>query len=222
MEELNIIEERDGYRVRLELDTDAGQPESDGAAPTLQIDCDYYGHGKATAFNPGANGFEDAYNRFVEFRSPREGVRIFERWLRIFHGTTTFAKYHLGHTGEYGYIAFDTAVWRERVGCSVDALKEEDLLAEVRAWAEGDVWEYIVEKEVFWTKQYHDINGEPVTEKDEDLPALDAEGESGSDWFEVQGGSCCGYYGREWAEQAAKEALAEVTVYAGLGDGSED
>lgn len=208
MEDLDIIEERDGFRVRLQRDTDAEQPYDDGACPILQITCDYYGHGEAAAFNTQANGFEVAYNRFVQFKSPRDGMEIFKRYLRIFHGTKSFGTYHLRHTGEYGYVAFDTKAWLEEIGVTEENPDIEPVdrasgsLDEVKAWVEGDAWGWIVEKKVRFYRVYVDEEGIELS----DDGYIEAETEE--DWAEVD--SCWGFYGREYAEQAAKEALVDA------------
>lgn len=62
--------------------------------------------------------------------------------------------------------------------------------ADVQAWCDGDVWGYIVQEEVTWT-----------TTNNKYLPA-----ESRTAWETVD--ACWGFYGREYAEEAAREALA--------------
>lgn len=209
MEDLDIIEERDGYRVRIQLDTDAERPYDEGACPILQVIMQPYEGYRATAFNDAARPFELTFERFSTAHSrkgPWKVTETFERYLRIFHGTKNFATYHLGYSREYGYIAFDTKAWLEEIGVTEEnpdiepVDRAEPCLDEIRAWAEGDVYGWIVEKEVFWTKTFHDANGEPLNE------GGDVEDdESGSDWIETE--SCWGFYGRDYAEQAAKEAL---------------
>jgi hypothetical protein len=63
------------------------------------------------------------------------------------------------------------------------------------AWANGEVYGYIIEKKVRWEKSYAD-------EEFDD--------EEGVDWVQVE--SCWGYHGRDWAEEAAKEALKDEII----------
>jgi hypothetical protein len=96
--------------------------------------------------------------------------------------------YNLGHVSQYAYLAFDTAAWAETVGAPAEHLATEDYLSEIRAWAEGDCWGWILEKQRHWTKTY-----------------ADGETEQGSSWEHVD--SCYGYYGRQYAAEAAEAAL---------------
>lgn len=185
------IEEADGYRVRLELDDSPEEPYDDGATPIFKLDSqrsDYVGGFRAEAFNKQAEPYLDA---FRAFESTGKQVEVFERYLRIFHGSVKVQDWHLGYSGEYGYLAFDTVAWREEVGAPLDRLEAEDYLSEVRSWAEGDVYGYIVERNREYTKTYSD-----------------GEQEEGEDWQQVD--SCWGFYGREYAEQSARQALKDA------------
>jgi hypothetical protein len=189
MEDLDIIEESDGYRVRLELDDSPEQPYDDGAPPIFQLDgdrSDYIKGYSAEAFNKQAEPYLDA---FRSFESTGRQLELFERYLRIFHGTLSVQDWHVGYSGEYAYLAFDTAAWRESVGAP-ETVAAEDYLSEVRAWAEGDVYGYIVERFREYTKTYND-----------------GRVEEGEEWELVD--SCYGYYGRQYAEEAAREALTD-------------
>lgn len=177
------LEERDGYRVRLELDDDVQQPYDDGATPTLQIGGGYYGDGNATEMNKQAQGFGDIFDSLGSVAGTNAQHReIFARYLRIFHSTQRVQYWNEGVSNEYCYVAFDTAAWRESMGITdLDRLGSEDYLSEIRAWATGDVYGYIVEK-------YDDESEE---------------------WEATDDGTCWGLYGYDWAAQAAREALTE-------------
>lgn len=202
-----IIEERGEFRVRLELDTDAAKPEDAGQCPILQVIVKQYEGYAATEFNEQAAGFAYPFDRFITAFgavSQHKAIRVFERYLRVFRGTKSFATYHLGYSREYGYIAFDTKAWLEEIGVTdenpdiepVD--RAEPCLDEIKAWAEGDVWGWIVERKVRWQRLGSD--GEPV---------FLTEPNTMETWEEVS--SCWGFYGRDYAESAAKEALA-ITI----------
>lgn len=193
--DLDIIEERDGFRVRLEYDDSPEQPYDDGATPIFTIEPSNYGQ-RVEAFNRQAEPYVNIVSEVVS----RFGLEGLERFARIFYGAVNFDDWYSdGIRGHY--VAFDTEEWRADMGITdTERLKAENYLSEVRAWAEGDVYGYIVEREVSFEKKYFNAEGEDL----EDLE------DSGTEWVEVEDGSCWGHYGREWAEQAAREALAGV------------
>lgn len=195
MEDLDIIEERDGYRVRLELDDSAEKPEGEGEPPILTVETNRYGGYRVNAFNNQASGYVDMAAEILG----RHGMDTLERFVKIFHGATQMELYW--STGIDGYyLAFDPEVWLKEIGVTADNPDIEPVdrvsgsLDEVRAWAEGDVYGWIVEREVRFRKQYLDEDGDEVTAV-----------EHGTEWAETE--SCWGFYGRDYAEQAAKEAL---------------
>lgn len=193
MEDLDIIEERDGYRVRLQRDESPEQPYDDGATPIFTVEHSRWGgYRLAEAFNKQAEPYLDAVAEILR----RHDMETLERFVKIFYGAARMDSwYSEGLEGHY--VAFDTAAWREKVGAPEESLKEEYYLSEVRAWAEGDVWGYIVEKQLRFEKRFFDPEDAEV----------DYGYEDGTEWIEVDGESCWGFYGREYAEQSAKEAL---------------
>ena len=204
MSDENVVEERDGYRVRLEYDDSPDKPYDDGAVPILTVER----YRQVEAFNSQAEDYVHAVTEILD----RHDYDTLERFVKIFYGAVKMDRWY--STGLQGYyVAFDTAAWRETVGAPVDRLKDEDYLSETRAWAEGEVFGYIVEKNVHYTKTYAED------------PSYNEEGE---EWVQVQdtgyvsdgkGGwqhvsmpvACWGFYGQEYAEQAAREAL-ETTI----------
>lgn len=188
-----IVETEGKFRAKIMLDEGAEKPEWDGMVPVLQLDRSMYGGTKAEAFNPQAEKFVDAFNRLADLEAGNGYIyENFERYLRIFHGATVVSSYNVGHYREYGYVGFDTAEWREAMGITdLDRLKEEKILYDVQAWAEGDVWGISVEKLVTWSTD------------EEDFEDMDT-------WEEVDGTSCWGYYGQEYAEEEAKAELKRV------------
>lgn len=197
MTDLDIIEEQGNYRVRLDLDDCPDKPYDEGACPVLQVGFRRYGGREVTEFNEQAKGWGDIFEEIDRRFEDTEGV--FERYLRIFYGTKSF---EVDSSDNYRYIAFDTAEWREQAGLTEEwaakySIDTEHIakgsLDEVIAWANGEVYGYIVEKQVEGTKTY----------TDEDM-----DDEEFVEWVEVD--SCWGHYGREWAEQAAKDALEQA------------
>jgi hypothetical protein len=167
--------------------------------PVLQIDSNGWGRVTAEAWNEQAEPYVDAFNRLSDLEANGYHYEVFERYLRIFHGATKVDSYNLGTSREYGYVGFDTAAWREAVGVGPDFARE-DILEEVRAWSEGDVYGVIVEKRLRTRTEYIDPLTEEVTNVDED-----------EEWVEVEDGAVWGYYGHRWAEEAAREALKDYT-----------
>ena len=177
-----VVETKGKYRASIIVDEDVQVPDWDGAYPTLQVDSD----GVMPLLGDDALDFAVILATFKN--SVSEPYEAFERYLRLFHGTTQFTTYNVGRSREYGYVAFDTAKWRESNGVAVERVKQENLLAEVIAWAEGDVWGVRVEKLVKW-----------ITD-DEDVPVQEV-----SDWEEVE--TVWGIYGQTYAEQEARDML---------------
>ena len=169
-----LVEERDGYRVRLEVEDYAEKPYNDGATPILTLERSGYGL-TVEAFNSQGEPYVSAVAEVLS----RHDLETVERFVKIFYGATKMDAFWSDGIRGY-YVAFDTAEWREKMGITtVDRLKGEDYLSEVRAWANGEVYGHIVEK------------FDPETE----------------DWEAADDGTCWGFYGSEYAEQAAREAL---------------
>jgi hypothetical protein len=172
------LEERDGYRVRLEVDDSADKPYDDGATPILTIERVGYGT-RVEAFNPQAEAYVSAVAEVLD----RHDMETVERFVKIFYGAIKMDTYWSDGIRGY-YVAFDTAEWRAEVGATPERLKDENYLSEVEAWATGDVYGFIVER--------------------------NDSGDS-DDWEETD--SCWGFYGHEYAEQAAREALTAAIAW---------
>lgn len=185
-----IVEESGDYRAVIRIEEGAEKPEWDGMTPVLQIDTNYGGGYKAEAFNPQAENFVHAFNVLSDlYNGNGYQYEVFERYLRIFHGTTKVEAHNIGRTREYGYLAFDTAEWREEMGVG-ESFESEDILHDIRAWAEGDVWGVGLEKRVRWSTD------------EEDYEDMDT-------WEEDAEGFVWGFYGQEYAEQQARELLKD-------------
>jgi hypothetical protein len=199
----DVIEEIGDYRVRLVADADPFKPDWDGQAFVLQVNGDPWSYDRVESANDNSDSdtFVDAWNHFAEGYSRAETLEVFERYVRIFHGTKSLVTWNLGITREYGYVVFDTAALREEWDITDEYADNhpgtlaQATLDEWRNWAEGDVYGYIVEKKEFWSKEYARYGVVYQTEE-------------GWDWEEVD--SCWGFSGREYAEQAAKEALKDA------------
>lgn len=171
------------YRVGLRRDDEPQEPYDDGGWPILQVEYKHYDY-VATAFNKQAEPYVDKFNEL--FERLRE-LRTWERFAKIFLGSKHVHEYGFNRGTDYSYIAFDTPEWRENVGAPEDLSKEKPL-AEIQAWIEGEVYGWIVQT------RYN---------PDEELAPWE-------DW-ETQD-SCYGFYGSEWAKEAALEALKEYVA----------
>jgi hypothetical protein len=190
-----IIKEEGDLRVKIVLDECPSEPFNDGGCPVIRVDSDYpsarFEHtGYGSYYDPGFDP-ESVLARLEDTFGWREAIEVFERYVRIFHEGSV-ATYHLGWSREYGYVAFTTRTLARAWGIADDRPVPEAELNEWRAYVEGDVWGYVVERKV-------------------DLSMTDCD--VIESWEEVD--SCWGFYGEEWAEQAAVEALddeAEVAA----------
>jgi hypothetical protein len=172
------------FRVKLVLDDYPDEPYDDGQSPLMRIDRD----GRDTAHVMATGRPLDA-DSYVEEAVARWGGPysrdwpLVEKYLRAYHGVT---KIETWHSGSYWYVTYDPAAWREYVGAPEGSVD----MSEYRAYCEGDVWGWVVEKRVTW-------------HADDDRDDMDT-------WEPVD--SCWGYYGRygangEYLEQCARDAL---------------
>jgi hypothetical protein len=199
-EYLDIVEENDNYRVRLAYDDSGEKPYDEGGVPILSRE---FRGMRFEAVNDQANEYESVINELWD----RYDEETIERFLRIFLGATSVI---FNSSENQRYLAFDTAEWREKMGLTDEYLEahkgEHDFdnlakgtMDEYMAWANGEVYGYIVEKKFTTQTKYID----PVTEELVNV-------EDDEEWVPVEDGSVWGFFGREWAEQAAREALAEA------------
>lgn len=187
MDEVTVIDVKrmpDGteYRAVMRRYEEQEAPYDDGQWPILQVSKrgHYSTHG---AFNKAGEPYLDRYTQISGMWDDDEAK--FERFLRMFCGTTQFRTYGPNQATDSTYIAFDTAAWREEVGVDVERLPGENPLSEIVAWIEGDVWCRAIE-----TRYNPDEN----LEEDEDWVTHE-------DWVH-------GFYGEAWAESSGKDDLA--------------
>jgi hypothetical protein len=137
--------------------------------------------------------FAEQWRRLTDGHRTRDAVLIFERYVAINEGRTLYDTPYDGPSCIWYTTPYlrrnGKWVWpQEPTADEMDALlrAERD---EYRAWAEGDVWGWEVQRSV----SYQRTDGQPGGEH--------------SHWEHVD--SCGGYYGRKYAEQQAREALAQ-------------
>lgn len=183
MSDYEIVEARGDYRVMLEADTDAAEPYDDGQSPVIRYDSAGYNGSHCKHVAPTWKSGREAN---IEAAADRWGPpnrptwHLFETYMRAFHGTTQIETYY---SGSYDwYITYDSAEWREHTGASGPDLTE------YKAWTDGDVYGYVVQKRV---------------------PLFNEAGEFALDtWDDVD--SLWGLYGYGYAIQSAREALDDA------------
>jgi hypothetical protein len=189
-EEILETSEDGRYRVKLVLDDYPDEPYDDGQSPLLRLDRTGYGiraeHIMATGRPLDADADVEAAIAHWDTTPSDSDWPKFEKYLRAYHGVTAIKTWH---SGSYWYVTYDPAAWREYTGAPEGSVD----MSEYRAWCEGEVYGYVVQKNVTWTTA------------DPDYPDEDR--------WEDTGDSCWGFYGRngangEYLEQTAREALA--------------
>lgn len=168
-------------RVRLVHDDDPVHPreEYDHLGHVITIH-----HSRYTDIDKNAGPLADVWDEALSLTADRgAAVDLFERYCRIYHLAATL--YDTPHEGPSAiwYLAAED-FWQ--VENPAEFLKGER--NEYRNWAEGDVWGHVIEHEVKWGR----VN----------TPA-----ETMTTWETVE--SCWGFIGREYAEEAAREAFAD-------------
>jgi hypothetical protein len=190
MSEREVIKTRDGWRAVIVLDEDAEPPYDEGSTPIL-----------AWSYREGLHARQ--VTEITPYRVPptivaallrwHNDTDLFERYLRMFHGTTSV---EWRSTDHMDFVTFDSADWRESVDQTAETAawlaaqgatpRTTSTMAEFLAWCEGDVWGFVIEEEVTWQR----TDGRDITMMT---------------WEPVD--SCWGYYGEEYARQTALEVL---------------
>jgi len=189
-----IIEERDSFRVKLVADEGTENPREDYehscGVVTLH---NGYGHQRYidTADPAGDDRIRDAWSRLSERYQWDEAGRMMERYIRILGGVSLWETPREGANNLW-YILPEK--FKEvQLTDTFDASRAMEMLRaerdEYRAWCEGDVWGYVVEKNVEWRRV------------DDDVETMET-------WEEVEDGSLWGMIGREYAEAEARMALS--------------
>jgi len=192
-----VLEERGDRRVRLVTEEGPEEPYDDGQSPLLRIDLVGYTP-RAEHIQVGSLRPTDADEQIEEAARRWGGPNNrdwakFEKYLRAYHGVTQIETYW---SETYWYVTYDSTPWREAVGANAGSAS----LEEYKAWCEGEVYGYVIEKQVTW----HAVN--PVTDDPEYAEYPDR-----TSWEEIpDDGSCWGFYGRGYAEDQAKLAFEDA------------
>lgn len=189
-----VLETRGNFRVRLVADEYADEPYDDGASPLMRLD---YRGGDWRADHVMTGTRPQDCDADIEAAAQRWGTDfdLLEKYLRAYHGVTKIERWH---SGNYWYVTYDDAAWRAWAGAPEGSAD----MSEYRAWCEGDVWGYVVEKQVTWT--------------------ADDPGYEDRDEWEDAGESCWGFYGSgrangKYLGNTARDALGyAIEAEAGL------
>ncbi|MER7273282.1 hypothetical protein ABT369_02380 [Dactylosporangium sp. NPDC000244] len=125
-----------GWRARLLVDDDAGEPWGDALAPALLLCRGGYVQVAADVYHDQhIEQIQHAWRHFADHDR-------FTRYLRLCHGTTTVAT---AAAGDLTVVTFDTADYRAHTGITgpADLTGERD---EWQAWLDDDVHGVIVER----------------------------------------------------------------------------
>lgn len=191
-----ILKEQDGLRVRLAADENADEPDNDWQSPLLRLRYNRAHRWQAEHVVVGSRPtdcdtrIEEAAARWGSDLEMRSDLEMLGKYLRAYHGTKVIRQWS---SDDYTYITYDTAQWREYIGFPVGSelpgsYEASVNLDEYRAWCEGDVYGYIIEREVTWVRADMPDSRDTMTT-----------------WEEVD--SCWGFYGWEQAEESAAEAF---------------
>lgn len=190
-----VIMRRNDMRLRLVRDDFPAEPYHDGQSPILRL-YPLGGVGWRADYIDSIGGYPPAAIDDIAAAGSRWGRdrELFERYLRMFHGTTAVQWYD-GRCGggDYVYVTFDTADWRQHHGIADGQIDVIDM-SEWQAYCEGDVYGYIIEEHAAW--QGTDSAGAVI--------------DTMQTWETVD--SCWGFYGFDHAEQAARQAVHDLTT----------
>lgn len=178
------------FRAKVMRDEYPNEPEHDYGCPLIQVDSRGYGYdvrlmgyGSESRKNDGIPDAELALSRFVAEYGLWDGVEVFNRYLRAFHGGSADMR-SIDNYSDYYYVTYDTRAMREFWGQTGEMLETSaPEMSEWSAWIEGDVYGIEVERAVSF-----DEDGEP------------------DDW-ESEDHSVWGFYGEQYAKE---EALSQL------------
>lgn len=197
MTHTEIIEERGEYRASIVLDESPHEPEFEYGVPVLRLDPLYWGgarvshtgYGQASSDRDGLeHTAEYVLGRFIDQYGVSDGVDIFERYIRAFHGGQVNVL-SLGDSRHYGHVAYTTAAMASHWG--TDNLSAD--VEEYQAWLDGDVFGIVIERKVVDFHEVRGLNGDLI--RSEEIET----------WDEIE--SVWGYYGERYATESAREQL---------------
>lgn len=203
---------RPNYRARVVADTCPQPPDGDYGSPLVRVEYGRYGWSAVVETGTLLHKFQlpqgviDAAARWV-----KDEPEKFERYMRTYHGSTTF-DYHENPRGSDVWVTFDTFAWRQAIGLEdayMARVRADDPtidfkladMSEWKAYWEGEVYGVVIERQAWFAEV--DPQNTHVVKKGEDNDP-----ETHSHWIEVE--SCWNYFSTDYAAERAKEMLAEA------------
>lgn len=180
------------FRARVTLDEYPDAPEHDFGCPVYGYEFRGY---SADVDETPRYGHESDIHSGIDFHAAlmhfynhadrfSEALETTDRWLRVFHGGGLREISSTVWQGDPYYLTYDTRAMREFWGQTGEMLETSDPEAtEWQSYIDGDVYGIDVERATSF-----DDDGEP-------------------DGWESLDQSCWGFYGEEYAKEAALEAL---------------
>lgn len=183
----DVIETRGRFRAVIHDDTDPQPPEDDASGTVVRLDrwgAEVVGH----AYSVPADD-HDILSAWQHYQD----MTLVERYLRMWHGVVGFDYFDTRDAKYVNLVTLaDLKVWgwdsvdEYRAATGHDDPSHGNL-TEWQAYVDGDVYGFSIEKNVHWTTD------------DDDVSDMDT-------WEDME--SVWGFYGREYVQQAALEALA--------------
>lgn len=189
----DVLIEEGNHRVRLALDqwTEDPRKESDNASHLIRWDeCGRWLYGQCPAMPDEAGPLVWTYREFLrrherQYFKRCDGAELFARYVRIVHWGEAIVD------GADVWYVMPCDVWSGQANIREDMRKTlEAERNEYNAWANGEVYGYVIEERVTW----HAASGDR---------------EDRQTWEPLD--SCYGFIGRECAEEEAREAFAAFT-----------
>lgn len=209
-----VIDEYQDYRLALIHDEWAGAPYNDGGSPLVAYQVSWTG--RITDIQQVTD--ITSYRLPVEillalqhFNANEEADREkFERYLRIFHGMRSVV-WIIDADHAFNYVTFDTEDWRTKMGLTDEYLRDHPDAegtgfadaSEYEAWLFGEVYGYRIDRRQRWL---------PVNDENEVVSFLSTTEKV--TWEEED--SCFGFYGLDYAKEAAEEAFLDFLREKGI------
>jgi hypothetical protein len=177
-----ILEKAGEYRVRLEV-----QQDQQDSNPRRDRDCNLanvitLAGQRYIDVDENGGPLQDGWNHFAD---RDHGIDLFTRWAKMAHGATVVEENPHDGARSLWYVM------PEKIAEAGTPVSPEQIIAEevkeYQAWASGEVYGYVIEKAVGWSR-------------------LDSKVDIRVTWEEEE--SCWGFIGREYAEASAREAFA--------------
>lgn len=214
MTEYDVIDETTDERFRVVLVQDLwpNEPEDDGGPYVFGLDWRFTHCIAEVRQQPTGDPYADDMRAGVARAMSRWGTdwdRI-ERYLTTAWDAVAVQRYDRRGGGHF--LAVVTADMLAEWGGNVALVRESELLSEWEAYDEGDVWGYEIQRRWRWSPCCHCAHGDDMRpDHDADCPV--ATGRGLETWEHED--SCWGFFGRECAEEFAREAFALFTSVRG-------